>query len=206
MPGYSSTKDFLNNSNCAEMLGKTELPNVSFRTNTIVPNISDLHRVPGTSIPHGIIPNTPSQHTDPGTKVSSDNSEKVCNDLKHIMLKNINSSSPEVWGPGFWFSLHNGALKYPDEPSPLWKERMKNFIIGIPVMLPCEKCSLHASAYIESQYPKLDEIVKNKDNLFTFFCNFHNIVNERLNKPTMSVKNAYELYSNNFNVTKLKMN
>lgn len=202
MPGYSSTKDFLNNSNCTEMLGKTELPNVYFRTNTIVPNTPAPRRAPGTNTP---TPNTPAPRRVPGTPLSG-NSENVCNDLKHIMLKNINNSSPEVWGPGFWFSLHNGALKYPDAPAPLWKERMKSFIIGIPVMLPCEKCSLHASAYIESQYANLDEIVKNKDSLFSFFCNFHNTVNERLNKPTMSLKDAYELYSNNFNVTKLKMN
>ena len=205
MPGYSSTKDFLNNSNCVKMLGKTSLPNISFRTNTIIP----ITPIPNTPIPNTPIPNTPSPdrvHDTPNHKLESDNSEKLCNDLKHIMLKDINSSNTEVWGPGFWFSLHNGALKYPDAPAPLWKERMKNFILGIPVMLPCEKCSLHASAYIESQYPNLDEIVQNKDSLFTFFCNFHNIVNERLNKPTMSVKDAYELYSNNFNVTKLKMN
>ena len=122
------------------------------------------------------------------------------------MIKDINSSSPEVWGPGFWFSLHNGALKYPDEPAPLWKDRMKSFIIGIPVMLPCEKCAFHAAAYIESQYPNLDEIVKNKNTIFNFFCNFHNIVNEKLNKPTISVEDAYKFYSNNFNVTKLKLN
>lgn len=189
MPGYSTTKEFLNNSNCQEMLAKTDLPNVSFRTNTIVPNSPDPPRA-----------SNKIQDRDP------DNSNKICNDLEHIMLENINSSNPEVWGPGFWFSLHNGALNYPDAPAPLWKERMKSFIIGIPVMLPCEKCSLYASAYIESQYQNLDEIVKNKQNLFTFFCNFHNIVNEKLNKPTMSITDAYKLYSNNFNVTKLKMN
>ena len=50
MPGYSSTKNFLNNSNCQEMLGKTELPNVSFRTNTIVPNTPAPRRAPGTPI------------------------------------------------------------------------------------------------------------------------------------------------------------
>ena len=194
MPGYSSTKDFLNNSNCQEMLAKTNLPNVSFRTKTIVPNTPAPRRASGNPINNS----NKIQHRDPDSK--------ICNDLEHIILKDINSSSPDVWGPGFWFSLHNGALKYPDAPAPLWKERMKNFIIGIPVMLPCEKCSYHASAYIESQYENLDEIVKNKQNLFTFFCNFHNIVNERLNKPTMSITDAYKFYSNNFNVTKLKMN
>jgi len=213
MPGYSSTKDFLNNSNCTEMLHKTELPNVYFRTNKIftnnyvpnklIPNTSSHNTAPRTSTSQEIISNTSSHHTAPGTKVSSDNSKKVCNDLKHIMLKDINSSRPEVWGPGLWFSLHNGALNYPTEPSPLWKERMKNFILGIPVMLPCEKCSLHASAYIESQYTNLDEIVKNRDSIFAFFCNFHNLINERINKPTMSLKDAYELYNNNFNVTQI---
>lgn len=205
MPGYSSTKNLLNNSNCVDMLGKTELPNVFLKTNMIVPNTPALHRVPVTPIPKVTDNSNKIQHGDPGSAVS-DNSTDICNDLKYIMLKDINSSNPEVWGPGFWFSLHNGALQYPDLPAPLWKERMKNFIVGIPVMLPCEKCSQHASAYIESQYQNLDEIVKNKQNLFNFFCNFHNIVNERLNKPTMSITEAYKLYSNNFNVTKLKMN
>lgn len=115
-----------------------------------------------------------------------------------------NTSDPEVWGPAFWFSLHNGAIKYPIDPSPLWKERMKHFILGIPVMVPCEKCSDHATAYLEQNYNQLDNIVSSRSNLFQFFWKFHNYVNERLNKPQISLEYAYKLYNGQVSVTKLE--
>ena len=139
------------------------------------------------------------------TTIKND-SNKNCNDLKYILLENVNSGNPEVWGPAFWFSLHNGAIKYPENPSPMWKERMKNFIHAIPVMLPCETCADHATSYIESQYKNIDNFISSRDSLFLFFCEFHNYVNNRLNKKEITISEAYKLYSNNFNVTKLKMN
>ena len=66
--------------------------------------------------------------------------------LNYVTLEYANSGNPEVWGPAFWFSLHNGALRYPVNAAPLWRQRMKHFILGIPVMVPCEKCSDHATA------------------------------------------------------------
>jgi hypothetical protein len=102
--------------------------------------------------------------------------------------------SPEVWGPYFWFTLHNGALNYPSLANPLCIERMKNFIIGIPVMIPCETCKEHATAYIESNKDYLDYICASRDKLFKFFVDFHNYVNIRLKKPEMSYDDAYRLY------------
>lgn len=102
--------------------------------------------------------------------------------------------SPEVWGPPFWFTLHNGALNYPSLANPLCIERMKNFIIGIPVMIPCETCKEHATAYIESNKDYLDYICASRDKLFKFFVDFHNYVNIRLKKPEMSYDDAYRLY------------
>jgi hypothetical protein len=118
---------------------------------------------------------------------------------------NAESGNPEVWGPAFWFSLHNGAHKYPVKATPIWKERMKNFIIGIPVMLPCEKCSVHATSYIEKNYHLLDKIVESRTNLFEFFVTFHNDVNKRLNKPEVSLKDAYLIYSLPTKTTKMKI-
>lgn len=116
----------------------------------------------------------------------------------------VNSANPEVWGPAFWFSLHNGALRYPIQASPTWKERMKHFILGIPVMVPCEKCSDHATAHLEANYYRLDEIVSTRSKLFEFFWEFHNFVNERLNKPKMSLDDAYKMYSGEVLLTKLE--
>jgi hypothetical protein len=114
-----------------------------------------------------------------------------------------NTSSPEIWGPSFWFMLHNGASKYPISASPIQSDRMKSFILGLPVMIPCEKCKEHATSYIENNYKNLDKICNSRSNLFEFFVNFHNRVNERYEKPLMSVENALKLYSGNVQISKM---
>lgn len=118
----------------------------------------------------------------------------------------VNSADPEVWGPAFWFSLHNGAVRYPENASPITKERMKGFIFGIPVMLPCENCKEHATSHIEANWDKLDDIVSGRTKLFNFFVDFHNYVNKRYNKPIMSYKDAFKLYTGKSKVSKLSYN
>lgn len=123
--------------------------------------------------------------------------------MKWDTIQYVNSEKPEVWGPSFWFSLHNGAARYPINASPICAERMKGFILGIPFILPCEKCADHATAHIENNYRRLDDIVSGRQKLFNFFCDFHNYVNKRYNKPEMSYQDAYALYTGKTNVTKL---
>ena len=113
--------------------------------------------------------------------------------------------NPEVWGPAYWFVLHNAASKYPLKAPPIWQDRMKQFILGIPVTIPCEKCYVHATAYIEKHYNELNSVVSGRDNLFEFFHTFHNHVSKRLGKPEMSLKHAKELYSSPAKVTKLQV-
>jgi hypothetical protein len=115
-------------------------------------------------------------------------------DISWRAPKDLPQSDPAVWGPAFWFTLHNGAIKYPVSASPLCASRMKGFIMGIPVMIPCEKCADHATAYIESIWPTIDTVVNSRTNLFKFFFNFHNTVNKRLGKPEMSYDAAVKMY------------
>lgn len=105
------------------------------------------------------------------------------------------SNKPHVWGPPWWYTLHNGALHYPEHAGPLHIERMKNFIIGIPIMVPCLNCKEHATAFIEKHKSKLDTICAGKDSLFKFFVDFHNQVNKRYNKPVLSYDEAYAVYN-----------
>jgi hypothetical protein len=106
-----------------------------------------------------------------------------------------NTSDPSVWGPAFWFSLHNGASRYPENPNPLAQERMKGFILGIPFILPCPECAKDAFSFIEKNKPYFNQICKNKKNLFEFFCNFHNHVNKKTNKKLLYSQEAFELYT-----------
>ena len=78
---------------------------------------------------------------------------------------------------------------------------MKGVIIGIPTLLPCQNCSEHATAYIEKHYDQLDNICSSKENLFKFFVDFHNNVNERYNKPIMSYEDAYKLYTGSVKIS-----
>ena len=116
-------------------------------------------------------------------------------EVKYEIKEFANSGDPEVWGPAFWFSMHNGAARYPVQATPLWRSRMKNFILGIPVMVPCEKCSDHATAYLEKHARRLDEVVGGREKLFDFFVEFHNFVNQRLDKASISLQEARKLYA-----------
>jgi hypothetical protein len=114
-----------------------------------------------------------------------------------------NGTSPDVFGPPFWFTLHNGASKYPDDPSKIVQAKMKNFIIAIPIMLPCLKCKDHATSYIETNLEKLDDIVSSRNKLFNFFVDFHNYVNKRYGKNILTYQQAEQLYNGSVKITKM---
>ena len=104
------------------------------------------------------------------------------------------TKDPDVWGPAAWFTIHNFAFNYPDNPSPIFRKKCAQFIDSLPYMIPCEGCSGHAIQYVMSRESEMDVIVATRSNLFEFFVDFHNEVNKRYNKPVMSVKDAYKLY------------
>ena len=124
-------------------------------------------------------------------------------EITYETTDHYNISSPQIFGPPLWFSLHNASAHYPINPSPITSERMKNIILGIPVLLPCKNCSEHATAYIEKNFEKLNDICSTRDNLFKFFVDFHNYVNIRYNKPVMSYEDAYKMYSGNVKINKM---
>jgi hypothetical protein len=80
---------------------------------------------------------------------------------------------------------------------------MKDFILGMPIMIPCEECADHATAHIEANHSRLDEVTSGRQQLFNFFVDFHNLVNRRYGKPVMGYEEAFALYTGNANVKKL---
>jgi hypothetical protein len=83
-------------------------------------------------------------------------------------------SDPRVWGPPFWFSLHVSAASYPIHPSQIVRER---------------------AAFVEKHRKDLDNIVSSRQNLFNFYVDFHNKVNQRYGKKIWSYKEAMEYYT-----------
>lgn len=115
-----------------------------------------------------------------------------------------NPSDPRVWGPSMWLILHTGSANYPVNASPIAKEKMKSFILGLPMIIPCETCSDHATVFIQENWDNIDDIVSGRQKLFNFFCEFHNKVNKRYNKPVLACEDAMKLYTNPVFVKKMK--
>ena len=165
--------------------------NINFMRNNLKENIKDTNE-PFT-LGNEIIEN--------GKIENNENNEKL--KIKWEKKYYKSSSSPEVFGPPMWFTLHNGAAKYPVKPSPVTKQRMMYFIMGIPVMIPCQNCREHATAYIEKNIDRLDEICDNKTSLFNFFVDFHNYVNKRYGKKIWTYEEAYKLYNGDAEIEKM---
>lgn len=129
-------------------------------------------------------------------KICDDKNDKDCIQINWNMLKNVNKADPTIWGPTLWFNLHNGAASYPISASKLTKERMKGYIEGLPYIIPCKDCQMHASDYIGKNKDNLDFICSTRDNLFKFFVDFHNEVNKRKNKKIITYEDAKNIYFN----------
>ena len=106
----------------------------------------------------------------------------------------VKNKLPHIFGPPIWFTLHNAASHYPEDASPIYAEKMKNIITGIPLLLPCKTCKLHATAFLEQIRDYLPDICSSRKNLFEFFVDFHNFVNKRLDKPIVSYEQAHVLF------------
>lgn len=103
-----------------------------------------------------------------------------------------------VWGRPLWFTLHYGALNYPENPDASMRNMMVGYIKGLPIMIPCDICKNHAYEYINKcSTTKLWDATESKESLFKFFWEFHNDVNFKTNKPRISLEKAYNIYKNN---------
>lgn len=105
------------------------------------------------------------------------------------------SYDPDLFGPAFWFSLHNGSTTYPINPTTFIQTGMKNLIINLPLLIPCIICKEHFYSFLRKA--NLDQATNSRENLFKFFVDIHNNVNNRYNRPVMSLENAKIMYGYN---------
>jgi hypothetical protein len=123
---------------------------------------------------------------------SSSNSSKI-----NMPVSNNTESSynPNVFGPAFWFTLHNASTAYPDVPTDIVKKGMISLIENLALIVPCTTCREHFHNYISMS--NLKYVVESKESLFEFFVNAHNYVNYRISKPVVSVEDAKQIYGFN---------
>lgn len=99
---------------------------------------------------------------------------------------------PRAWGRHFWYTIHFVALGYPEQPSDIDKQHYTNFFSNIQHVLPCTKCSENYSSHLE-ELP-LANYLTNRDLLFAWTVQLHNIVNHNLGKESWSIEQAKAFY------------
>lgn len=95
----------------------------------------------------------------------------------------------EDWGSHTWIMFHTLAEKIKNEYN--ISNELINIIINISYNLPCPYCTEDAKKYIKSNFNKNKNY--NKEEVITFLYNFHNHVNNKLNKQQFEKENL-EIY------------
>jgi len=104
---------------------------------------------------------------------------------------------PEKIGPGVWYIIHSNAIISKTRQQ---KDEFIQMINHLSKTFPCEKCRVHFQEFLKakpiSKYYNTKVSETNEDiGMFYWSWRFHNNVNRRLNKKTLSFSDAYYLYN-----------
>ena len=95
-----------------------------------------------------------------------------------------------VWGPVFWKLIHVLCNNISNENFIRYKNKLIITFYNIFNILPCKFCYHHTILYIKKY--KLQNI-SNKRELITYFNEFHNQINRKLNKPHFTYTDTYTI-------------
>jgi hypothetical protein len=109
----------------------------------------------------------------------------------------LQSSSPEIWGPPTWTSLHYLAEGYPKNPSSPVRKHCEAFLNALPWMLPCESCGFHFRKFLFAYPGGVKKITSCRDALRCFLVEAHDDVSAhtRPDAPPWSPEKAAEFYA-----------
>ena len=99
---------------------------------------------------------------------------------------------PTVWGPHYWFFLHTISICYPLRPNSITKKKYYEFIQNIPMFIPNETIATYFSKLLD-EYP-ITPYLDTRDSFIRWMWFIHNKINQKLEKPKISLSKFYELY------------
>ena len=110
---------------------------------------------------------------------------------------------PKIWGPHYWFFLHTLAMTYPYYPNTITKKKYYEFIQNLPLFLPVEEISSEFSKLLE-HYP-VSPYLDNRESFVRWMHFIHNKINEKLEKPQISLNDFFVKYYDVYKTTHEKM-
>jgi hypothetical protein len=110
---------------------------------------------------------------------------------------------PKVWGPHYWFFLHTIAMTYPHHPNAVTKKKFYEFIQNLPIFLPVEAISGEFNKLID-KYP-VTPYLDNRDSLVRWMHFMHNKINEKHEKPQISLNEFFVNYYDEYKSKDIKL-
>ena len=110
---------------------------------------------------------------------------------------------PSIWGPHYWFMLHTMAFNYPLHPTSIQKKIYHRFIHHLHEFIPNRSmANTFQRLLVENPVtPYLD----NRPNFIQWMHHMHNLVNKRLERPTMSLSDHYDEFLQHFEPKQTKL-
>ena len=109
---------------------------------------------------------------------------------------------PKIWGPHYWFFLHTVAMTYPHHPNTVTKKKYYEFIQNLPLFLPVQEISSEFSKLID-KYP-ITPYLDNRDSFIRWTHFIHNKINQKLEKPQISLNEFYVKYYDEYKSDNVK--
>jgi hypothetical protein len=110
---------------------------------------------------------------------------------------------PKIWGPHYWFFIHTVAMTYPIRPNAVTKKKYYEFIQNLPLFIPVESISGEFSKLID-KYP-VTPYLDNRESLIRWTHFIHNKINQKLEKPQISLSEFYIKYYEEYKSQNVKM-
>ena len=103
---------------------------------------------------------------------------------------------PKIWGPHYWFFLHTLSMTYPKHPNSITKKKYYEFIQNLPLFIPVEQISSEFSKLLD-KYP-IAPYLDNRESFIRWMHFIHNKINEKLEKPKISLNDFFIKYYNEY--------
>lgn len=119
------------------------------------------------------------------------------------LVKNNLRLDPSIWGPHFWFFLHTLAMSYPHHPNTVTKKKYYELFQNLPLFIPVESIGNDFSKLLD-EYP-ITAYLDSRDSLIKWMHFIHNKINEKLEKPKITINEFYLRYYEEYKPKDLKM-
>ena len=119
------------------------------------------------------------------------------------LASNFIRLDPTVWGPHFWFFLHTLAMSYPHHPNAVTKKKYYELILNLPLFIPVEAIGSDFEKLLD-EYP-VTAYLDSRESLIRWMHFIHNKINEKLEKPKITLNDFYFRYYEEYKPKDIKM-